>query len=307
MTKKKQKSKKNFFRKISHVKLIGITVLVLFSFSLSIFFVLKTHSESIKHAPETYKNTMRKIPPDVKNEMDKQSSVSATLRVPILMYHYVEYIKDKNDKTRQLLNTNPDIFEKQMETLKNAGYTFMTAKELGEVLDGWKTLPKSPILITFDDGHWDLDTDILPILKKLDIKATAYIIPGFLNGSDFLTQSQLQDVVNSGLVDIGAHTVHHVALKGKPTGEVKREVEESKNMLKNEYHIDVVSFAYPYGSFDLNAINIVKDAGFTTAVSTIPGIAQSQQNRFFMYRIRPGYRTGENLLNFLKKNVYPEY
>lgn len=258
-------------------------------------------------ALEPMQNT---VPEDVKKQIRYQqqySSISATVRVPILFYHYVEYVKDKKDTIRQSLTIPPNIFEQQIQTLQNAGYEFMTAKDLGDVLDGKMSLPKNPVLITFDDGHWDLDTTILPILKKYHVKATAYIVPGFLGGSDFLTQKQLQEVINSGLIDIGAHTVHHVSLKGKLLPLVITEVTQSKVMLEQLYHLHVVSFAYPYGTFDTQAISVVRNAGFTTAVSTIPGILQNQTNRFFLYRIRPGYRIGQVLLQYLHQDTFSPY
>jgi peptidoglycan/xylan/chitin deacetylase (PgdA/CDA1 family) len=230
-----------------------------------------------------------------------------SIRVPILMYHYVEYVQDKNDKFREDLNINPDVFEQQVKTLVRSGYTFMTAKELGDVLNGKTKLPKKPVLLTFDDGHWDLATDVLPILEKYHAKATAYIIPGFIGQSDFMSPDQLKEVINSGLIDVGAHTVDHIALKDNLYPIVKYEIEHSKTMLEKTYNLNVVSFAYPYGSFDLQAINAAEKAGFTTAVSTIPGIEQNQQNKFFLYRLRPGYRTGQELLTFLGQKVFLAY
>jgi peptidoglycan/xylan/chitin deacetylase (PgdA/CDA1 family) len=229
---------------------------------------------------ETKKTLVKELPPEVKKQLNA-ATPSATFRVPILLYHYVENIQNKNEKLRVELNITPDVFALQVKTLKDAGYTFMTAKELGEVLDGKMQLPEKPVLLTFDDGHWDFATDVLPILKQYNVKATAYIISGFIGGSDFMSKEQLQDVVDSNLVDVGAHTVHHLALKGRPYDEVQSEIDDSKTWLADNYHLDVVSFAYPNGSFDLQAEQLVKADGFTTGVSTVPGIEQSQINRYF--------------------------
>ena len=257
----------------------------------------------LKSVSETPKSTVNRVPKEIKNEM-VYASPSATFRVPILLYHYVEYVANKKDKIRQSLNILPITFDEQIKTLKDAGYTFMTAGDLANVLDGRSKLPKKPILITIDDGHWDLDTDILPILKKYHAYATAYIISGFIGGSDFLSSQQLQDVINSGLVEIGAHTVHHIALAHRFLPIVQYEVTYSRDTLASTYHLPIVSFAYPDGSFDQQAIDVVKNEGFRTAVSTVPGIIQNQSNRFFLYRIRPGSRTGERLLTFLQQDSF---
>jgi peptidoglycan/xylan/chitin deacetylase (PgdA/CDA1 family) len=109
------------------------------------------------------------------------------------------------------------------------------------------------------------------------------------------------------LIEVGAHTVHHIALKQKFYPIVKYEVEQSKAWLESNYHLHVVSFAYPDGSFDEQAVNEVKSAGFSNAVSTIPGIEQNQQNRFFLYRLRPGYMVGQELLDYLNRNTFELY
>lgn len=298
----KKPDKKLFFINSRYIYHIAIFFLVIvFMGGLILYRIIASQT---KPTIETHRSEMSKIPPDIKKRLSSQTNVSKNIRVPILMYHYVEYVQDRKDTIRQSLNINPDIFEQQIKTLVDAGYTFMTAKELGNVLDGKTELPDNPILLTFDDGHWDLDTAVLPILKKYKVKATAYIISGFIGNSDFLTQSQLQDVINSKLIEIGAHTVHHVSLKGKLFPIVKTEVEKSKEALEKNYHLSVVSFAYPNGAFDQQAADIVKKAGFTTSVSTIPGINQNLENRFFLYRLRPGRRTGQQLLEYLKGTAF---
>ena len=281
--------------------------IVLVSVFIVAVFIYKFVSLQMKPILETPRTEMIRIPQGIEKKLKKDEGAFASFRVPILLYHYVEYIKDKKDTIRQSLNITPDVFEEQVKTLSDAGYTFITAKELGEVLDGKTNLPKKPILLTFDDGHWDLDTDVLPILKKYNVKATAYIIPGFIGGSDFLSSQQLQDVISSKLVEIGAHTVHHISLKGKFLPIVQYEVNQSKSMLEKEFHLSVVSFAYPGGAFDEQAIKVVKDAKFSTAVSTVPGIAQGSANRFFLFRLRPGYRTGDELLNYINQTYFPVY
>jgi peptidoglycan/xylan/chitin deacetylase (PgdA/CDA1 family) len=282
-----------------------ITIAVVFTFFFLglIVVVHKLTTFRARLVVETPLTEMHRIPADVKKQMRKQAlaSPSASLRVPILTYHYVEYVKDGRDTIRQGLNVNPNIFEKQLKTLVDSNFTFMTAKELGEVLDGDMDLPLKPVLLTFDDGHWDLETDVLPLLIKYHVKATAYIVPGLLGGSDYLTIDQLKRVAESGLVEIADHTVHHLALKGRPEKSVKYEVEESKKMLEELLKIKIWSFAYPYGSFDQQAADIVKGAGFTNAVSTIAGNEQSEINRFFLYRLRPGSLTGQALLNYLQE------
>jgi peptidoglycan/xylan/chitin deacetylase (PgdA/CDA1 family) len=300
--KKQNKKSQQYFFAIKRE--LGIS---LFLFSLLICLIAAVRIiNTPKYVRESPKTEVKKIPKDIEQRL-MSATPSASVRVPILMYHYVEYIQNKNDHLRVALNINPDVFEKQVKTLKDAQYTFLTAKDLGEILDGKRSLPEKPILLTFDDGHWDFASVVLPILKKYQVKATQYVIPGFTGGSDFMTKNQVWSIVTSGLVDVGVHTVHHISLAGQPFSVVQYEIAESKQMLEDTYHIHVVSFAYPNGSFDTQAADVVRLNGFTTGVSTIPGIMQSNSNRFFLYRLRPGQRAGEELLNWLNQNQFTAF
>lgn len=259
------------------------TVVLLICFILSIYFV-KALAVDIDPASPTPTLTPLK-----------------SILAPILVYHYVEYVTDEKDTIRKSLNTPPYLFIKQIETLKNAGYTFITASELIDMLDGKIKLPQKPVLITFDDGYRDFYTDVFPILKKYNVKTTAYIISGFLDRPNYLFTWQLKQVARSGLVEIGAHTVRHFALKGLNPTIAKYEIEESKKELEGLIGIPVVSFAYPDGSFDDQAIKLVKEAGFKSAVTTIRGFEVNSDNKYSVYRIHPGDRVDNFLLNFLEQ------
>ncbi len=275
------------------------TLLLLFLFAGLLVFAYK-YSLNKRYEPVLEKKLdMKTIPLDVKSEL-KKTPYSATIRIPVFMYHYVEYVKDQRDTIRKSLNITPATLENQIQTLKDAGFTFITVADLGSILDGGGDLPPNPVILTFDDGHRDFYTDVFPLLKKYNVKATAYIVPGFLGGSDFMEPDQVAEIADSGLVEIAAHTINHAYLKGKDLKTVEKEVSVSKIMLQDEFHVPVVSFAYPYGAFDQQAINAVKAAGYKTAVSTIFGIEVNQGNRFFIERIRPGGRVGAELINFIK-------
>lgn len=239
------------------------------------------------------------IPENIKESI-KNVKPQKSFRIPILLYHYVEIVKDSGDTIRKSLDIVPYVFDAEVKTLKDAGYTFITVKDLADALDNDNiTLPEKSVILTFDDGYRDLYTDVFPILRKYQVKATAYIVPNFLDLPNNLTKWQLKEIAQSNLVEIGAHTMDHTYLKGLPSKRVKYEVEESKRFLEKFLGIPVVSFAYPYGVFDNQTIDVVKETGFKTAVTTVSGVFALDINRFFLYRIRPGGRVGGSLLNLL--------
>ena len=222
------------------------------------------------------------LPSEFKNVLGIQASKPETsVRVPILLYHYVEYVKDKGDTIRKSLNITPDTLTSQIETLKNAGYIFINTSDLANVLSGKAELPRKPVILTFDDGYMDFYTDVFPILKEENVKAVEYVIPDFLNRPNFMFTFQLREIAKSSLVEIGAHTMDHVWLKGVSRKTAQFEIAQSRKVLQDLLGLPINSFAYPYGAFDQQAIDIVKDAGLTNAVSTVTGINQNLDTQYF--------------------------
>lgn len=241
------------------------------------------------------------LPSDVKESI-KHTKPQKSFKVPILLYHYVEYAKDPGDTIRKSLNIAPYTFDLEVKTLKDAGYTFITMSDLADALDDKKDLPPKPVVLAFDDGYRDFYTDVFPILKKYQVKATAFIVPNFLNKPNNMDTWMLKEIAGSGLVEIGAHTMDHTYLAKSPLKKVEYEVEQSKKNLEKLLGIKVISFAYPYGAFDNAAIDVVKKAGFKSAVTTISGSFAMDVNRFFLNRVRPGGRVGQSLLSLLENS-----
>jgi peptidoglycan/xylan/chitin deacetylase (PgdA/CDA1 family) len=287
-----------FGKKYFKTSIILLSALAIVLGLSSVFNILKI-SEAVPR-PETIQNQMHNLPADVSIGISP-SSPSATFRVPILLYHYVEVVTDNKDIIRKSLDILPSTLESQIRTLITSGYSLLTAADLADVLDGKRMLPFHPVLMTFDDGYRDFYTDVFPIIKKYNVHVTAYIPPGLLNKVNYMFTNQLMEITGSGLVEIGAHTVHHVYLKGAYSDSKEKEITQSREMLEKLIGRPVVSFAYPYGAFDAETTTLVKNAGFRTSVSTLYGDSVSPANRFYLYRIRPGDRTGKELINFLEE------
>ncbi len=296
MGRKKTKQYKKSLQKFGFISLLTIPLVIL---GLFLFY----QSRRIPELGEEPVVTV--LPKEIQNVLGLMAGPSIfdkQIRVPVFLYHYVEYVKD--DPGRQKLTTPPHILTAQIETLKNAGYTFITPDDLMNDLNGNIILPEKIIIFTFDDGYMDFYTNVFPILKRENVKAIEYIVPDFLDRPNYMFTFQVKELAKSPLVEIGAHTMNHAWLKGIPKEAAKHEISESRKALQDMVALPVNSFAYPYGALDQQAINIVREAGFTNAVSTIPGIMQAMQNRFFLYRLRPGYREGEELIKFLAQDNF---
>lgn len=295
MAKKKPRRKSASHRKKTHKKILaGIIIGVICLSFVAGILIASANSQALSfeiiHSPKMnvfHGNTATTFLP------------TSSVKVPILVYHYIEYVRDPKDTVRKSLDILPPTFEEQIKTLKNAQYNFITAAELGQYLDGKRSLPTKPVMLTFDDGYGDFYTDVFPILKKYNVVATEYIISGGIDKLNYMTTEQVREIAGSGLVEIGAHTVHHHNLKSLPLEDAKKEIDLSKSDLEREFGINVVSFAYPYGSYNENIADLVKKAGFTNAVGTKGGYIVNQEDRYTLFRIHPGAAIGEGLLKAL--------
>ncbi len=291
-TKKNGKRTKNTSARSSRfLNIATILLIVLTSFSIGIVFGLMRSFPVSYHPP---------IIASAKEISSDYVQPVGDVKVPILVYHYVEFVKDHGDTVRKSLNIIPPIFENQIKTLKEEGYTFIMAADLGLYLDGKKPLPQKPVILTFDDGYEDFYTDVFPILRRHNVVVTSYIISGVLGHKNYMNLQQLKEIALSGLVEIGAHSVHHPNLKALPVETVEKEIFESKQMLENALGIKVVSFAYPYGGYTDEAEKLVEKAGYTNAVGTKGGNIVNQKNRYVLFRIHPGIATGHELIKELK-------
>lgn len=89
-----------------------------------------------------------------------------------------------------------------------------------------------------------------------------------------LRWDQVREMVESGLISFGAHTVSHPVLSRCPPAVQEREIAESKRRVEEETGRRCTSFAYPNGKegdFGETAIDIVRRCGFGAAVTTVHG------------------------------------
>ncbi len=85
--------------------------------------------------------------------------------------------------------------------------------------------------------------------------------------------TQIADLAAAGM-EIGSHTVHHPILNRIGEKEAWFEIAESKARLESELRQTVTSFCYPNGKegdFDATTKNLLKKAGYQSAVTTICG------------------------------------
>jgi peptidoglycan/xylan/chitin deacetylase (PgdA/CDA1 family) len=102
-----------------------------------------------------------------------------------------------------------------------------------------------------------------------------------------MNASELSEIANDGLVDIGAHSVNHLVLASRPIAEQREEIHESRTTLERILNRRVSAFAYPYGdvsSMSAETVSLVREAGFELACANIPGLVNTHSDQFQLPR-----------------------
>jgi peptidoglycan/xylan/chitin deacetylase (PgdA/CDA1 family) len=83
-----------------------------------------------------------------------------------------------------------------------------------------------------------------------------------------LLPTEMIELQNDGLIEIGAHTMTHPILSRLPISEQEEEIRESKALLENILGKTITGFAYPNGFFTEQTEALVKEMGFNYACSS---------------------------------------
>ena len=214
--------------------------------------------------------------------------VGYCLKVPVLLYHHVQPQQQAVEKKQTSMSVDNEMFDKQMEYLVTQGYSFLTAKELVDALKNKSPLPTKSIVLTFDDGYRDNFEYAFPIIKKYNIKTNFMIATGLLEGADYMSWNNLDEMSASGLVYWTNHTWSHYNIASGNTEKIKYEVSTGKEQLQSRFGQEVNIFTYPYGLFGSHSIQILTEMGTIGAFSTIPGHWQCDSFIMALHRNRVG-------------------
>ena len=181
--------------------------------------------------------------------------------VPILLYHSVS---NENPEDSRYAVSIAD-FKNQMERLRYWGYSTVTIKQLVDHINKGYSLPRRPVVISFDDGYLDVYQNAFPIMEHYGFTGTVYIVANRLESVGFLQVEQLKELIDSGW-DVGSHGMTHTELT-QNHALVRKEILQSRLDLENALGIKVFSFAYPFGSLDWYVSYKVYDYGYRAGVA----------------------------------------
>jgi peptidoglycan/xylan/chitin deacetylase (PgdA/CDA1 family) len=199
---------------------------------------------------------------------------------PVLIYHKID-APERSSLVRGGF-TPPGRFARQMSYLQEQGLIFYTASELVEYFLAHGAFPPRGLAVTFDDGWKDNYVNAFPVLRRLGIKATIFLVPSCVGqvstkvvaegetARAHLSREEILEMSRQG-AEFGSHSMNHKLLHRISLSEIKIEVGESKRQIEEMLQKPCKTFAYPAGYFSSEARQAVIDAGYIGAFSTTYG------------------------------------
>jgi peptidoglycan/xylan/chitin deacetylase (PgdA/CDA1 family) len=173
--------------------------------------------------------------------MIKKHPLGDGRRIKVLMYHRVNL---DEDATSSDYSIDASTFRRQMEFLDAKGFQTITFQEYQQFLDGKRDLPRKPVIITFDDGYRSVHDVVVPIMKRLGMKAVVFVVANSnlkVNVWDaspgkelweLMNEQQILEVQESGF-EIGSHTLTHRVLPSLSVAEARKEITRSRAVLED--------------------------------------------------------------------------
>ena len=213
--------------------------------------------------------------------------------VPILMYHEVS---PRADPRFRRYTVTVREFTRQMQWLAAVGYQPIDMDALVRARLGQGSLPRRPVLITFDDGFQGCADHAVPVLRKHEFTAVFYLVTGLMGQTSrwmlpevglelsLMSWQTARELAAEGF-QCGTHTVTHPRLASLDPGRCRAELVDARKRLEDELGRPVVHLAYPFGSYDSGVQGIAGDAGYVTACSTRPGLSRADDDLLALHRV----------------------
>lgn len=189
-------------------------------------------------------------------------------------------------------NISSRDFQSHLEILHRQGFTVLT---LGQILDKIKhgeSLPQRCAAITVDDAFRSFLTSGWPALKSYGFPATLFVSTDLVGGGDYLDWQELKTLRHEG-VELGNHSASHAYLLDGDKDEdwaarVRQDIDRAQRAFASNLGFKPRLFAYPYGEFSPELVELVRQAGFDAAFGQQSGVLTPDQDLFRLPRFPMG-------------------
>ena len=205
------------------------------------------------------------------------------MRIPILTYHRINDDGDIN-KLTHLVTVEQSKFAVQMQYLVDSGFETITISDFLAMRNGSTGSTDRGLVISFDDGYESVHTRAMPILKKNRMRATFFIVSGFVGTGDYLNWDQLLEMKSAGM-NIESHTHTHPVLTKLSRKKIKEELTTSKEILEEKLQAEITTLCVPGGFTNGIVSAIARECGYKALCTSVIGLNRIDQFHFELRRL----------------------
>ncbi|MEO0073313.1 MAG: polysaccharide deacetylase family protein [candidate division WOR-3 bacterium] len=149
----------------------------------------------------------------------------------------------------------------------------LTALLCGSALSDSLFLQKNTVVLSADDGHYSIYTNVYPLLRRYGMTITLALIAntlmpdasGYSATGSSVSIAQVREMLDSCGIEIASHTLSHPFLTRLDSSAAWSEIWRSKVILESIFDVPVITFVYPYGDMDVRIRHLVRQAGYRLA------------------------------------------
>ena len=234
-----------------------------------------------------------------------------TASVPIIMYHSV-----CNGKPNAYV-ISPRTLEGDLVYLREKGYTAVLTDDVVGFVEKGKALPEKPVMLTFDDGHYNFFSVVLPLIEKYEMKAVVSVVGDYTEREEgekkrsanysYLNRDEIKELTSHSLVEVQNHSYGlHSGAGALPHN--KESYEDYKTRLLEDLKKcdEIIKecggnptvFTCPFGKYGKFTVRAVKEAGYKAMLICEEGINRIEKgdlNALFRLKrfIRPSGKDSE--------------
>jgi len=185
-------------------------------------------------------------------------------QVPILCYHQIRDFTAADSKRARDYIVPVSNFGEQMKFLADNGYHTISPDQLYDYLLKGTELPSRPIMITFDDTRLEQYTVAREEMNKYGFKGVFFIMTVSLGRPGYMTREEVKQLADEGNT-IGSHTWNHSNVKMYSENDWRIQVDKPSKLLEEITGRPIQYFAYPFGLWNREALEQIKQRGFKAA------------------------------------------
>jgi peptidoglycan/xylan/chitin deacetylase (PgdA/CDA1 family) len=214
--------------------------------------------------------------------------------------------------THRNLFTSPRFLRFQISLLKRLGFDFVTLKQAMQSRSGRFAV------LTFDDGYLDTMTEAAPILERMSVPATVFVVTGDVGRSamvweeageklpaDLMCWETLRELRGRGW-EIGSHASQHIHLDRYSRRAQMATVAESIDSIRDNIGEAPHSFCYPYGAYNAMTKEVLEQAGLSYGLTSEMAVfsdTTTSADNLALKRVPAGGRKPHHYLRFAARSI----